>query len=173
MRKLILILGIIVLSFSLIACGETSTEEKEVDNVESSGQDDAEEVVEEESSDVEEIGEVIADDDTLKATLVSVEHKVDEMFDEESYRFNIELENKYDGKIVVQARDVSIDGTMVDDMVFFSEEIAEGKKANGQLEIQNYDGDLPEMNEELEMILIVSDDETWDEISSYDVNISF
>lgn len=62
---------------------------------------------------------------------------------------------------------------MVDDMVFFSEEIAEGKRADGNLDIQNYDGDLPEMNEDFEMTLIVLDEDTWEELSSYDVSINF
>src|SRR5699024_10190371 len=131
------------------------------------------EVDKQEADDIVEVGEIIADDDTLKDTLVNIEHKVDDMFDEASYWINLELENKHGGKIMVQARDVSVDGTMVDDMVFFSEEIAEGKKANRKLDIQNYDGDLPEMNEDLEFKLVVIDDETFDTIEEYDVSFSF
>lgn len=49
-------------------------------------------------NETEEVGEVIADDDDVKATLVNVEYVNDEMFDEEKYVINIELENKTDKK---------------------------------------------------------------------------
>lgn len=97
----------------------------------------------------------------------------DDVFDEEKYVINIDLENKTENKIIVQARDVSIDGTMVDDMVFFSEEIAGGKNAKGKMEIQNYEGDLPTMDDNIEFILLIADDETFEDLSEHDVKVEF
>src|SRR5699024_1842563 len=178
MKRFMMLLTVFILSIVLVACGD-STEEVEVNSVDSSNNNEVVENNSEEENeenveeDVEEVGEVVADDDTIKATLDNIEHKKDEMFDEESYRVNFELENKYNGKIVVQARSVSIDWSMVDDMVLFSDDIAEGKKENGKLDIQNFDGDLPELTEDLEMKLGVLDDESFQEISTYDVSINF
>jgi|SRR5690625_758667 len=174
MKRLIFLLISIVAVFGLVACDESSTSEKEVGSVESSNKDDADkESDEEESSDVEEIGEVIADDDYVKATLVSVEHIKDELFDEEKYTINIDIENKTENKIIVQSRDVSIDGTMVDDMVFFSEEVAGEKNAKGKMDIQNFDGDLPDMDDNIEFTLIIIDDETFGDLAEHDVKIDF
>lgn len=175
MKKALILLISLFTAFVLAACDDgSSTEEKEVDSVESSDQDKGEEVTEdEESSDVEEVGEVIADDDYVKATLVNIEYIKDDTFDEEKYVINIDLENKTENKIIVQARDVSIDGTMVDDMVFFSEEIAGDKNAEGKMEIQNYDGDLPTMDDNIEFILLIADDETFEDLAEHDVKVDF
>lgn len=178
MRKLSVVFASLLLVFILAACGETTTEDKEINSVESSSNNDkAENNVnngnEEAESETEEVGEVIADDDYVKATLVNVEYVNDEMFDEQKYVINIDLENKTSDKIVVQARDVSIDGTMVDDMVFFSEEIAGDKNANGKMEIQNYEGDLPTMDDNIEFILLIVDEETFEDKAEHDVKVDF
>ena len=175
-KKVMTLLVSIIAVFGLVACGDTTTEEKEIESVgtsESSEEDKNDGDESSESSEVEEVGEVIADDDYVKATLVSVEHVKDDLFEEEKYVINIDLENKTSDKIVVQARDVSIDGTMVDDMVFFSEEIAGEKNAKGKLEIQNFDGDLPSMDENLEFVLLIIDDETFEDMAEHDVKIEF
>lgn len=60
---------------------------------------------------------------------------------------------------------------MVDDMVFFSETVSAGKKANGTMNIMALDDELPELNENLEFILKVIDYESFMDISSTDVSI--
>lgn len=174
MKKLwtILVLALVLL---LAACGDSTTEKKEVSSVDSGSETEksSDDQASAEESDTEKVDKVIADDEYIKATLVSVEHKVDKDFDEEKYTLNIDLENKTEKKIVVQSEDVSIDGTMVDDMVFFSEDIAGGKKSKGKLDIQNYEGELPEMNEDIEFKLIILDDETFDTIAEHDVKVDF
>src|SRR5690625_1427164 len=175
-KKVMTLLVSIIAVLGLVACGDTTTEEKEIESVgtsESSEEDKNDGDESSESAEVEEVGEVIADDDYVKATLVNVEHVKDDLFDEEKYVINIDLENKTSDKIVVQARDVSIDGTMVDDMVFFSEEIAGEKNAKGKLEIQNYEGDLPSMDDNLEFILLIINDETYEDMAEHDVKIEF
>lgn len=172
MKKLLILLASAVLLLS--ACGEVETKEKDVGSVESSDKAKGKESESKETEEAEtEIEKVVADDEYIKATLVSIEHKVDDLFDEEKYVVNITLENKTENKIMVQARDVSIDGTMVDDMVMFSQDVAGNKKANGKLEIQNYDGDLPEMNEDIEFTLTVIDEESFDTVAEHEVNVDF
>ncbi|MCJ7839966.1 hypothetical protein MUB24_03365 [Lederbergia sp. NSJ-179] len=183
MKKITILVMSLLVIIGLAACGG-ETEGKEVSSVESSDKNDGKEVEKEaaeeenedskgEKSKVEEVGKVIADDDYIKATLVNVEHNVDDTFDEEKYVINIDLENKTGNKIIVQARDVSIDGTMVDDMVFFSEEIAGDKNANGKMEIQNYDGDLPTMDDNIEFVLLVADDESFEDLAEHNVKVDF
>lgn len=174
MKKVMTLLVSLLVIFGLVACDDGGSEEKEVSSVESSDKaDNNEKEGEEATSDVKEVGEVIADDDYIKATLVNIEHVKDDVFDEEKYVINIDLENKTENKIIAQARDVSIDGTMVDDMVFFSEEIAGGKNAKGKMEIQNYEGDLPTMDDNIEFILFIVDDETFEDLSEHDVKVEF
>lgn len=158
------------------ACGSDSdsSSEKDIESVESNEKtDEADPEEAEEETDVAEVAKVVADDEYLKATLVNIERKVEELFDSEKYVINLELENKASDKIVVQAHDVSIDGTMVDEMVIFSQDIAGDKNANGKMDIQNFDGDLPEMNDNIEFTLIVIDESTWGNLSEHEVKIEF
>lgn len=182
MKKIIILFASVFLIIVLAACGETTSEEKEIGSVESSDkadkdddveENDAEEAEESEdaTSETEEVGEVIADDEYIKATLVSVERVNDEVFDEEYYDVKIELENKTGETLEVQANEVSIDNTMVDDMVFFSETVAGEKNANGVLTIQNYEGDLPTMDENIEFILNIIDGDSFETIAEHDVKV--
>ena len=54
----------------------------------------------------------------MKATLISIEKVVDTEWDEEYYDINIEIENKREDTIEVQAHEVSADGKMIDDFEF-------------------------------------------------------
>lgn len=179
MRKYLLLM-FLVFGLILAGCGESSSEEKDVSSVETSSEteeseeiDEAEEASEEEvESEVEEVGEVIADDDNLKATLINIEKVEDSLFDEEYYDINIEIVNKRDDTIEVQAHEVSADDVMIDDMVFFSETVAGGKTANATLKIQNYDGELPSLDNHLEFTLMVFD-EGFEVVTEEDVRIEF
>jgi len=59
-------------------------------------------------------------------------------------------------------------------MIFLSQEVSGGKVADDVLEIQNYNGDeLPNMEENLEMILHIF---SWDDMeneANFDVKIEF
>ena len=172
MRKFLLLLSIVFL-VALSACGETTSEEKEVASV---NKDDTEKTNEEEESDASEepeestYDEVLLDDDVAIITLVSIETVKDDTFGDE-HKIKLEIENKSDETIVIQSEQVSIDGLMVDDMVAFSETVAGGKRANGNLDIMSFDDELPELNENLEFILLVLDDETYERISETDVSV--
>ncbi|WP_017472564.1 hypothetical protein [Amphibacillus jilinensis] len=183
MKKfLVLILSLFVV-FVLAACGESGAEEKDVSSVETSGKADEvtdtdsgeedDEALEDLESDSEEFNQVIADTENIKATLVSIEKVTDTTFDEEYYGVNIEVENKQEETLEVQTKEVSADGRMIDDMVFFSETVSGGKISDATMKIQNYDGDLPAMEENLEFILSVYSRDDYEFRDEVDVIINF
>ncbi|MBM7541665.1 hypothetical protein [Amphibacillus cookii] len=181
MKKfLVLILSLFVV-FVLAACGESGAEEKDVNSVETSGKADEvtdtdegeDEAVEDSESDAEEFDQVIADTDNIKATLVSIEKVTDTTFEEEYYGVNIEIENKQEETLEVQTKEISADGRMIDDMVFFSETVSGGKISDATMKIQNYDGDLPSMEENLEFILSVYSSDDYEVKDEVDVIINF
>lgn len=181
MKKIALLLLATIISIGLVACsGETTKEEKEVSSVNSSDKNKEKANVDEEKDDeqaeenVQEFNQVIVDNDTFKATLTSVEKIVDKEWDEERIEVTFEVENKRDETIEIQAREVSADGKMIDEsMLMMSQEVAGSKKADAVLVIQNYDGDLPKIEEDLEMKLNVFSWDNMDLEELYDVKIEF
>lgn len=180
MKKILYLLITLMVMVGLAACADDENEEsKDVRAVESSDEDneqaeDEAEEEEEESADEETFDKEIADNDHFKATLTNVKHIEDKEWDEERIEATFEVENKRDEAVEVQAREVSADGKMVDEsMVNMSQEVAAGKKADAVLQIENFDGDLPDMEEELEMKLHVF---SWDDMDfeeDYDVKVAF
>ena len=180
MKKFLLLLLAMMVVAGLAACGESEVEEKEVSAVESSDDNEESADAEEEETDAgdeseaKEFDQEIVDNDNFKATLVSVEKIEDKDWDEERIDIKFEVENKRDETVDVQAREVSADGKMIDEsMLIMSQEVAGGKKADAVLTIENYDGDLPDMEEELEMKLHIF---SWDDMEfeeDYDVKVEF
>lgn len=173
MKKLLFLLAAAMLV--LTACGDAEEESKEVSNVESTdkkedSKDSESEKEEGESNDSAEYNETILDTDNAVVTLDSITKVEDKIFDEESYVIKFAIENKIDETIEVQAQEVSADDVMIDDMVIFSQTVAGGKKANGEMEIINFDGDLPTLEESLEFKLIVAN-EDWEHIEEPSVKI--
>ena len=189
MKKLLVFLASMSL-FLLAACGESTTEEvsselkKEAETEKAEAEKKKEEVTEEAeeeseeeaTTDVEEVNQNIADDDIVKIDLINVERVTDE-FMGDSIKVNFEIENRSDVKIVVQSRDLSIDGYMADDFSSMSAEVMPGKKAKDSLTIDEMfldEGEeLPKLEDTLEMSLLVADYETFEDINSYDVHIDF
>lgn len=62
---------------------------------------------------------------------------------------------------------------MIDEMVMFSETVAGKKHANAKMIIENYEGDLPEMEDNLEFILDVFGHDDYDYDENHDVKIEF
>ena len=185
MKKLLVFLASMSL-FLLAACGESTTEEvsselkKEAETEKAEAEKKKEEVTEESeeesTTDVEEVNQNIADDDIVKIDLINVERVTDE-FMGDSIKVNFEIENRSDVKVVVQSRDLSIDGYMADDISSMSAEVMPGKKAKDSLTIDEMfldEGEeLPKLEDTLEMSLLVADYETFEDINSYDVHIDF
>lgn len=186
MRKLLFILATFVLSIGLAACSGTETEEKAVESVEltddeedTETEDNPEEETEaedeaEEEEGLQEFDKEIVDNESVTIHLVSVENIVDNDWDEEKTEVTFEVENKRDNTIEVQPREVSADGKMIDDMMYFmSQEVSSGKLADAVLTIENFDGDLPNMENDIEMILHIFDWEDYDFELDVDVSIEF
>lgn len=179
MKRLLFLLLATVIVIGLAACGEGSeTEEKEVSNVDASEKSDetteTAEAEEQDGNEVKEINQEIVDNENFKATLMSVQKIVDKEWDEERIEITFEVENKREDTIDVQAREVSADDKMIDEsMLSMSQEVAGGKKADAVLTIENYDGDLPTMEKNLEMKLAVIDWESLENDEEYDVKIDF
>jgi|SRR5690625_2920808 len=180
MRKILFALFSFIVIAGLVACDGEEVQDKDVSSVESSGEENEAEAAEEEQTEeeeeaVEEFNKEIVDNDSVKATLVSVEHIVDKDWDEEKYEIKFEVENKLDDTVEVQAREVSADGKMVDEsMLMMSQEISGGKVADAVLTIESFEGDdLPDMEEDLEMILHVFSWDDMEQEEDIDVNIEF
>ncbi|BAB07179.1 hypothetical protein P4631_18240 [Halalkalibacterium halodurans] len=179
MKKLKLLGISILLVGVLTACGEAATTEEE--SAKGQAEETSDEAAEEEAeeSDAEEgvieLNQEIADNDSFKATLVSIERIYDETWDEEKIEVVFDVENKRDDTIEFQAREVSIDGRMVDEMLLtMSTEVASGKSAKAVLTIQDYEGgDLPELEEDFEMLLHVFSWDDYDFQEQAEVNVTF
>lgn len=157
--------------FLLAACGGEESTEKE-GNVTSKKEAKQEESV---KSDKQEINKEVANTENIYAKLVSIEHIVDKEWDEERIEVTFDVENKRQDTIEVQARQVSIDGKMVDEaLLSMSTEIAPGKKADAVLTIQDYSGgELPEMKDNLEMVLHTFSWDNYDFEEDHNVTIDF
>ncbi|MGD6875644.1 hypothetical protein [Bacillus infantis] len=176
MKKL-LALPLLLMVF-LTACGETEVQDKEVASVESADKsaDTATEETKTEETDTEkkELNQLIVDNENIKATLISIEKIIDTDFDEEKIEVKFEVENKRADTIDVQAREVSADGKMIDEsMLNMSTEIAAGKMADAVMTIQNYEGDLPAVENDLEMLLHVFSWDNMDWEENHQVNVEF
>ncbi len=122
----------------------------------------------------EELNKEIVNDDKFRAVLLSVKKEKDSIFGDQIV-VKFELENKTDQTIEVQAREVSADGKMVDDgALTMSQEISPGKIADGKLKMMSFDDyELPELKENLELILHVF---SWDDMDfalDYPVEVTF
>lgn len=182
MRKSLLLTMSLFVALVLAACGSTETEGKDIGSVDTGKQEnssnanvednegeattneDAEEDIDSTTYD-----EVLLDDEIATVILKGIETEKDEIFGNQ-HNVKLEIENKTENTVYVQSREVSIDGFMVDDNVIFSETVAGGKKAKGELSIMAFDDELPELNENIEFKLVVID-EGFMELSSADVSI--
>ena len=173
MKKIVfvfLLVGMIVIS--LTGCGDS----EEVDS--SSNPDgetgEQEEMQEEDQNKVDKLEYIIADDEEIYAELVEIRYLEDEIWGN-SIELSFALENKTDQTLEFQARELSADDKMIDDAtVVFSEEVAGGKKADGVLEIMEFeDTSLPKMEENIEFILHVFSWDDYDYEMDYPVKVEF
>ena len=153
------LIGLLMLSMVLIlvACGdsEKETNKKKIESV-TSEQKEADT-----ENDKQDINQEVANTENIKATLISIEKVVDREWNEEKYEVKFEVENKRDDKILIQADKVSADGKMIDNSKrHMNTNISAGKKADAILTIERYGGslELPEINEDFEMVLLVYTD---------------
>ena len=169
MKKTLLVLSTAAF-MALVGCSE-EVAEKEVKQVETTDQTKGSEKPAEKKEAPKTMDIEVANNDMVTATLKDISSEEDPAFGK-THKVTYEVENKTDKVIIVQARNVSTDGMMVDEgMIIMSNEIAPGKKANCVLSIESWDETpIPEMKENFEMILYVADNETYETIGEYKVN---
>lgn len=143
---------------SFVACSDPETSK-----VEGGSATPAEEKKEEKEVLEVKQDEVVLVDDEL-ARIVVTEKFNDEIL---GPSYKVSVENKTDKKIIVQTRDVSIDGVMEEPI--FSVEVTAGKKANDNMTFMNIES--LEALKNLEGKLLIMDDESYDELRSYDMTI--
>lgn len=170
----------LVTGLTLAACsdGDSDTAQSEAAANESTEQIVVEESAaaeEEVSDDKFEFNQEITDNENFKATLISIEHVVNELFDEEKYVVTFDVENKREDTIAFQAREVSINGRMVDESLLnMSTDVSAGKSASATLEIQDYSGgELPSLEGDFEMLLHVFDWDTMEYEQDEPVSVTF
>ena len=173
-RQLIAALSLSTLA--LTACGgdadsqppEEEMAEEMADAEEADSED--EEADEEETT---EINEQIVDDENVTAELVDIDYIYDEFWEEEKYEINFDVTNNTDNTITTQARDVTINDTMVDEsLLSMSQDIAGGKNATATLSIGGLGGDeLPELEGNLEMTLHIFNEADFEDIGDYPVSV--
>lgn len=187
MKKLLSLIVVMVMLFSLAGC-ITITESDEKEPVEVTSAADKkedfadeltevlEEVIENTENDEEiaedEIGNekasvaetVIYDQNNIAVTVKGLEESL--FYGAE---FNVLIENNSDVNIIVQSRNASINGFMMDPV--FSCEVAAGKKANDSISFMSSDLEIAGIStiQSLEMNLYIIDADTWDEIDESDV----
>ena len=146
------------MAMSFVACSDPETSK-----VEGGSATPAEEKKEEKEVLEVKQDEVVLVDDEL-ARIVVTEKFNDEIL---GPSYKVSVENKTDKKIIVQTRDVSIDGVMEEPI--FSVEVTAGKKANDNMTFMNIES--LEALKNLEGKLLIMDDESYDELRSYDMTI--
>src|SRR5699024_12584859 len=74
-----------------------------------------------------ELDQNLVDNDNLKAVVTSITKIEDKERDEERYEISIEVDNKREDRIEVNAYKVYADDVMIDDMIMFIETLGGGK----------------------------------------------
>lgn len=173
-RQLIAALSLSTLA--LTACGGDADSQPPEEEMTEETADEEEAEMEDEEADVEETTEVneqIVDDENVTAELVDIDYIYDEFWEEEKYEINFDITNNTDNTITAQARDVSINDTMVDEgLLSMSQDIAGGKNATATLSIGGLGGDeLPELEGNLEMTLHIFNEADFEDIGDYPVSV--
>lgn len=154
LNKSIRLMLIGVMAMSFVACSDPETSK-----VESGSATPVEEQKDEAEVKQEEV--VLVDDEL--ARIVVTEKFNDEIL---GPSYKVSVENKTDKKIIVQTRDVSIDGVMEEPI--FSVEVTAGKKANDNMTFMNIESLEALKNLEGKLVII---DENFSDIKSYDMTI--
>lgn len=177
MDKFIFSIALLFFSFALAACGDATEEDLggEVNNTEDQGNvETTEENTEEATNDEQELNQAIVDNENVKATLVKIVKKNDEVWGN-TVEVIFDVENKRSDTIEVQARSVSVDDRMVDETILtMSQEVAPGKAATATLTFTEMEGyELPAFENNLEMQLHFFSWDNMDYEEDHPVQVTF
>lgn len=176
MKKFILLTAFIF-SLGLAACGDTTEENlggEVKDNTENTENDATKETEEATTNDEKELNQIIVDNDNIKATLVKIVKKNDDVWGN-TVEVVFDVTNKRKDSIEVQANSVSVDDVMVDEtLLSMSQEVAPGKSAKATLTISEFEGyDFPAFEKNFEMILHVFSWDDYDYTEDHPVKVEF
>lgn len=175
LKKLGIVGASAALALTLTACGEESTE-KEVKEtpVENGAKEEtkAPEKAKKEKPKEETKKVVLVDDANVKITFTGLKESKDEIMGNEA-KLKLDVENKTDKDIIVQADKISVDGTMFTD-VAYSEDITPKSKSSSSIDFMDLDEDteFPKFKENVKgEIVILSGD--FDRIATHKFDLSF
>lgn len=171
MKKLILF-PLLIFVLLINACG--TTEENMSGTVNENENNKTTDETEEAKKEENEINKVIVDNENVKATLVKIVKKNDDIFGN-SVEVVFDIQNKRKDTIEVQARNVSVDDRMVDETILsMSQEIAAGKSATASLTINEFEGyDMPKFDKNFEMKLYFFSWDNMDFEEEHPVKVTF
>lgn len=161
-------------SLLLVGCGDTTEENVDGTVEENTTENVAEEEKEAVENEANEINQVIVDNANLKATLVKIVKVNDDIWGN-SYEVIFDIQNKRSDTLTVQARNVSADGRMIDEMLLsMSQDIAPSKSASAKLTIQEMEGyEFPELKSDFEMTLHAFSWDNYDYEEDHPVKVTF
>lgn len=182
MRKYLLLISVLFLIF-LAACSEnteevdTSSESSEPRNeeVEEETEDDVEEVEENEDEVLKEDGGTLIDEERYSVDLVKVEKR--QLDEDEIIQVTFDVKNKSEDYLEFFVDTASADGKMIPaENIDMFIEVSPGKEATDSFNIYNLEEDvdfeMPELKEELQIDIMVSDEE-WEFEDRQTITIDF
>src|SRR5690625_281599 len=159
--SLLMIIGL------LSACGNGDSEDNDV-NSDATEVDSSNDDSESETDQTEGTSNII-DDEYIKATFGKPEHRSGEFYD--SYDVEVEIENKTDDTIIVNAFDAFVDGTELAG-AGIGAEIKGKEKRTSMMKATNEEGELPEEFETIEFGVSIVDYDTFRILAEHKVKIS-
>lgn len=181
MKKYYIYLMIALIPIALIACNSEETEEannntqseentEEVNDIEPLGDYDFDQA----PDDAIIINEAIVDNDYIFAVITYARHATGAgVMSEGENQVQIYVENKTDKNLHLAIEDVYIDQVELDDFEFGILLTDEDKTDIGTLRTFDYDGDLPEIKDNIAFELLLTDDNTLEDIETYEIDITF
>lgn len=168
MKKIFALLLALCMVLGMVACSTDTPDPVNPDEVIINTEDNTSTEAPETEAPVDPtIDQVLFDQDGIKITCKGFVPGSEDGWDDPKVKFLIE--NNTDKNIVVQVRDVSVNGFMIDPAC--SEEVAAGKKMNGDMSwLQMYfDENEIATVATIEFYFTILDGETWDTIVDSDV----
>lgn len=149
MKKLLLLLVASLSMMILTACGTPKYESKTT-----------------------EYNETFVDTENITVEIESISSVIDEEWDAAYHEVIMNIENKSDHTLNIQAGDVKIDGLDVSDKTFFMAELESGESLHDELVINFYEEELPPLEEQFEFVFLGFDTEEYSTIVEEKIVVS-
>lgn len=162
MKKLLVLMMVVVMGLSCVACGDNTSSTSEAESVE---QIEATENINEKT--FEEV--VLVDNENL--TFIVKDAILDETWG--TWDLKVFIENKTDMPLMYSWDDVSVNGYMIDP--FWGTSVEPGKKENTSISfyLTTFEENNIETVEEIILTLSVYNDDTWEDILKEEFKLNF